>query len=355
MTEIRIDNILMPKVSVTKEGYLRGDAIVTRSGVFKYQNLDGSTRLELRHPDDILAQSSLDTLKSIPITNDHPTELVNIDNVGNLLVGMTGETVKIDGDFIISTLTITDKDTIKAINKGKREFSLGYKVDVVEEKGMFNGEEYTHRQTNVDYNHLALVEVGRAGRSARVNLDGALMQVDNITDKEDLGMVESDKKDVDKVEKVIDNNNKADEVSRNDPASVSLDKYLGIIDQLKLENAELKAVRVDSIIADRVKNRIELINKTKKVINVDSDELSIKSDREIMELVINSVDKTVKLDDKSDAYVNGRFDAIVDMNSGNNAIKRQMDNIKRTDGTIKHLDGVELLKEHFNNLRKNNG
>lgn len=341
MSDIRVDKIVIPKMSVTKDGYLRGDAIVTRTGVFKYMNADGSVRLELRHPDDIFKQDSLDTLKSIPVTNDHPRELVTTDNVDKLLVGMTGETVKLDGNSILTTLTITHKDAIDIVNSGKQELSLGYKVDVIAEDGEYEGEKYTHRQTNVDYNHLAIVEVARAGRSARINLDGALIQIDNLIDNKGLDMTEKEKETIVETE---DTKVETETVNA-DTVHVNLDKYLAIIDQLKLENAELKAARVDSIIADKVKTRIELINKTSKVINMDSDEFYNKSDREIMELVIKSADTTISLDDKSDAYVSGRFDAIIDMKADHSAIKRQMNNIK-TDSNNTCPTALSILQSH---------
>lgn len=75
--------------------------------------------------------------------------------------------------LVVSMITFIyfNKDAIEAIKRGKQELSLGYTLDVIEELGIYNGEKYTHRQKNVDYNHLALVNQGRAGRTARVNLD----------------------------------------------------------------------------------------------------------------------------------------------------------------------------------------
>jgi hypothetical protein len=38
---IRFDSVRLPKMTKTKEGYLRGEAVVSRTGVFKYRNADG--------------------------------------------------------------------------------------------------------------------------------------------------------------------------------------------------------------------------------------------------------------------------------------------------------------------------
>ena len=56
---IRFDAGNIIKITETKEGFLKGDAILTRTGVFTYVNADGSLRKELRHPDDVFVLDSL--------------------------------------------------------------------------------------------------------------------------------------------------------------------------------------------------------------------------------------------------------------------------------------------------------
>ena len=74
---------------------------------------------------------------------------------------------------IISNLLITDKKTVNDIKeKRKNELSLGYTVDLVTESGTYNGEPYDCIQTNIKYNHLAIVDEARAGPEARIALDG---------------------------------------------------------------------------------------------------------------------------------------------------------------------------------------
>ena len=73
----RFDTFQVPKVEKTKEGYLRGKVIASRAGVFEYLNFDGTVRRELRHPDEVFKTDSLDTMKMIPVTDDHPAEFVD--------------------------------------------------------------------------------------------------------------------------------------------------------------------------------------------------------------------------------------------------------------------------------------
>jgi hypothetical protein len=158
---------------ITNEGYIKANAIVTRTGVFLYKNPDGTIRKELRHPDEVFKVDSLDSMKMIPVTNGHPQErLVSAENAKRLAIGYTGETITQDGEFVLSNLMITDLASIKDVTERKRkELSLGYTVDLIPEEGSYNGQPYNFRQTNIKYNHLSIVDNARAGSEARIALD----------------------------------------------------------------------------------------------------------------------------------------------------------------------------------------
>ena len=158
---------------ITDEGYIKANAIVTRTGVFLYKNPDGTIRKELRHPDEVFKTDSLDSMKMIPVTNGHPEErLVSAENAKRLAIGYTGETITQDGEFVLSNLVITDLASIKDVTeRNRRELSLGYTVDLIPEEGSYNGQPYNFRQSNIKYNHLSIVDNARAGSEARIALD----------------------------------------------------------------------------------------------------------------------------------------------------------------------------------------
>lgn len=345
MSELRFDKVFIPKVENTPEGFLQGEAIVTRLGVFKYFNADGSERLELRHPDDVLHPDSLATLRSKPITEDHPNVMVTSENVDSFMVGLTGEDVKVDENLISTSLTITHKKAITAINNGKREFSLGYTLDTIPEEGVYNNEKYTYRQTNIRYNHLALVDAGRAGRAARINFDSVdfqniLFQGDELTNEKGSNMTTKEKINKDDLTKEIQVDSEA-----NLDVQIRFDKMQASIDHLRTENAELKAARVDSIINERVEQRFNILNKASKVINIDN--LSDKSDREIMEAVILAKDVNLDVAEKHNAYVEGRFDAIVE-SVGDESIAQQMSNLNKTNKNNDSKSLLSVMKEYQN-------
>jgi uncharacterized protein len=158
---------------ITDEGYIKANAIVTRTGVFLYKNPDGTIRKELRHPDEVFKVDSLDSMKMIPVTNGHPQErLVTAENAKRLAIGYTGETITQDGEYVLSNLLITDLASVKDVtDRNRRELSLGYTVDLIPEEGSYNDQPYNFRQTNIKYNHLSIVDNARAGSEARIALD----------------------------------------------------------------------------------------------------------------------------------------------------------------------------------------
>jgi len=160
-------------------GFLKGDGVVTRIGVFTYVNPDGTLRKELRHPDDVLRIDSLNTMRMIPITDGHPMDLVTPQNAKSLSVGNVGENIRPDGSHVVASVLINDANMIDKVHAGQKALSLGYRVDLVEEAGEYDGVRYDFRQTNVRYNHLAIVNTARAGNGAKLKFDGMNLDADD--------------------------------------------------------------------------------------------------------------------------------------------------------------------------------
>jgi hypothetical protein len=171
----RYDVAELRGVERTPQGGLRIQANLTRTGVFKYRQHDGTMRRELRHPDDVFAGSSLSTFRQAPVTNLHPAVgPVTPENWKTLAVGTVADDVRQDGAFVAASLAVQDADMIRLIEAGERkEISCGYDCDVVDEAGIYEGEAYDCRQTNIVGNHVALgpTNWGRAGRDVKLRLD----------------------------------------------------------------------------------------------------------------------------------------------------------------------------------------
>ncbi len=170
----RYDTVKLGLPKKLDDGRLIAQATLTRTGVFVYRNPDGSLRREYRSPDVVGKADSLEGLKLAPVTNNHPPVMVDASNAKQFVVGQVGQDVHMDGNHVVSTIVINDASTIACIESGsKRDVSCGYACDLVETSGVSpDGERYDALQTNVVYNHLAIVEAGRAG-SAKIRMDGA--------------------------------------------------------------------------------------------------------------------------------------------------------------------------------------
>lgn len=317
VTAFRTDRGTLNRATRTDEGYIEDEAVVTRTGVFLYQNVDGTVRRELRHPDDVFAADSLESLSMLPVTIDHPIEGVDSANAKAVAVGFTGEHPRVDGRLVKAKIRITDAEAVQAIENGRRELSMGYRTDLIEEAGTYGGEEYTHRQTAIRYNHLAVVDKARAGSVARLNLDGAAVQIDEETHMPD------------QLEKVLVSGIRYDaapEVAaelaklRKDhdetqaklaDATKRADTLEGERDALadKLKAAE--AVDHADAIREAVQNRVALIAKATGIV-ADDLKLDAMTDREIQEAVIKQDAKDLDLSGKSDDYVQARFDAAIE-------------------------------------------
>jgi hypothetical protein len=312
---IRFDSIKMPKMKRTDEGYLRGEAVVSRAGVFKYRNIDGSIRGELRHPDDIFKKDSLDSLKMIPVTNDHPPEFIDASNAHQYQVGQTGERYDVDNDEIIVSMTVTHQDAIDAIEAGKLELSMGYTVDLKQEHGDYEGIKYDARQLAPKYNHLAIVKKGRAGTCARLRFDNSCELVESVElQNQEFINLNRDKDNMKEDSGIIIDALNADK-SKLETKLAGMQSRLDLLEEEgSLARKELeteRALKTDAILEAKVMDRVDLIIKAKPFIG-DLEGVYKKTDREIMEEVINSLrSDSMDFKDLSDDYVRGVFETSI--------------------------------------------
>lgn len=165
----RLDAMPLNRTYFTEEGYLRDRPILTSTGIFEYRNPDGSTRRELRLPEDVFATESLKSYLGKPVIITHDAGLVTKDNVARYQIGtILSEGIR-SGRDVRADIIIHDTDEMK--ESGLKELSLGYNLDLEEEPGTWNGMPYDAIQRNIRINHLALVREARAGEQARLNID----------------------------------------------------------------------------------------------------------------------------------------------------------------------------------------
>jgi hypothetical protein len=194
---VRFDRGELHPAHRSKEGFLYVEGRATRAGVFLYRKADGSILRELRPPEEVGNPDSLASLARKPITNNHPPEFVDAANADQYAAGSVDPEVVWEQDhadgFVKVRGTIMRQDAIDAIDNGRLELSCGYHADIEETSGVWvdahgTKHKYDAIQRNIRYNHLALVDRGRAGKQARLRIDGqdAAYRIDMVADFEDL-------------------------------------------------------------------------------------------------------------------------------------------------------------------------
>lgn len=318
----------------TPEGYLRGRAIITNVGVFSYLNKDGTMRRELRLPEEVFKQESLDSIIGKPLTNNHPPEFVDTENVKDYEIGTIMGPINRDAYHVSAGIVVTDKQAISDIKMGKTALSCGYTLELDWTPGVWMGVPYDCIQRNIQINHVALVDKARAGDAARINLDSAAeynvqMEVDSMADKAfrtiNLDNVEYQAEDavIDALKKAQERGDSLDkEVAKLSTEKSTIEAERDTLkeknDSLVKEVTELKAKAVDGAEIDkRVNERIALLSVATKAKVEVKDGMDAKA---IKEAVVKAVFPKANLDGKNDDYIQARFDhAIEEMDKEQNA------------------------------------
>lgn len=329
------------------DGRLIVDAKLTRTGVFDYRNSDGSTRKEFRPASEVFDEASLATFPLASVTNDHPADMVTVDNASGVTVGMvTGNIRRLD-DHVAAELIIFDGRAIEAIEAGKLELSCGYHAEVDETSGTTpDGEHFDCSQKNIRINHVAIVDVGRAGPEARIRMDAAepfpkptqaSTQMDITEALQKIATLEVEKATqaarADRAEAAV-----VVAGERADKAEADRDVAL---DTVKAETA--RADKADSSINERVNALVKLRADAAAILPKDEDaaRFDTMSDREIKAAVIKTVTGFEITDDHSDVYLDGRFDgAVAQASKAGDALAgvRVAADLGRTDSTDRNSE-----------------
>ena len=277
-------------------GFIYDTPILTRSGVFVYELPNGKTRREYRPPDEVFKADSLRAYKGLPITEDHHG-LVTKNNA-HLVVGSILTEGKQDGQNLTADIVIHNT---KAVDFGKKELSVGYKVDIDETSGTTeDGEPYDVIQRNIRPNHLAIVTVGRAGNAA-LNLDAADAVEFDI--RLDSGITYQAAPEV-----IVELNklkqDAKDAVTAKDKEAARADAAEAKVKDLE---AQVEQIKQDAVSQAKVRVELENVAKAHKVeVKADS------TDRALREAVIKAIRQdNADLSQKSDGYIEAAFDIAV--------------------------------------------
>ena len=157
-------------------GWLRCEGQLSRIGIQVYRDGAGGQRRELRLPEEVFDEQSLASFAQVPLTNRHPPVMLDAKTATKYSVGAVGE-LRRNGDFTAAPILIYDAQAIEDAERGRSQLSNGYTCELddapedprlVEKWG-----HYDAIQRKIRGNHVALVDVARAGPDASLRLDAA--------------------------------------------------------------------------------------------------------------------------------------------------------------------------------------
>lgn len=356
-------------------GFLVLPARATRTGVFTYRLADGTTFKEFRPPEEVFAFDSMKTFEGKPLTNGHPPELVTTQNAKKYMVGYTSDKVERDGEWITTRAFVTDEAAINDIQEGKQQLSCGYECDLELKSGDYMGEAYDAIQRNIRYNHLAIVDLARAGNEARLTLDNADGEL--IEENEKASGDENTKIPYEEVNTMVKVKIDGIEYEVEEKVSKELERLGTEVKSLSTKidekDASIKSLtkdrdsmeaRGDALKADletekkknstkldaaeiktAAKARIELLETAKNTCDEETiAKLDSMEDLDIKKAIVKSKHSDINLDAKSEDYINAFVDAVrADLKEKDDTKNLGGEILKnRQDGT---QEGAALIKE----------
>lgn len=326
----RLDSGSLRKPQLQANGWLRVDGFLSRTGVFTYGMPDGTKRREWRPPDEVFKADSLATFDLVPVTDNHPPEFLNAANTTQYSKGAVSAP-RADGDKVAAVMLVTDAELVAKLQGGIQQVSCGYVCDLEDASGVTpQGEKYDAIQRNIRGNHVAIVPVGRAGPEVRVRMDAAGLDEEAVNPAPPaprkatpMNKIRIDGVDFDpSTEAFAQALQKRDE--RLAAEAAALKAQITAATE-KADKAEARADAAGEALAKaqaEIKDlptklradmaaRAELDSKARAVLGKDA-KLDALTPADVRRLVLSKLAPDMKLDGKSEAYVEARFDAAVE-------------------------------------------
>lgn len=378
--EFRCDRGSLQKPKRTPHGFLRCDGIAARTGVLEYLNPDGTTRRELRLPEDVFAPSALEGFEGAPLTDGHPQVPVTAENVKQYEVGNVTGPARRDGEHVAVSIVVKDPKVIAGLERGDTGLSVGYAVDLEETPGTHpQYGRYDAIQRNIVINHLAARVSPRAGNAARIRMDA-------VDVREELAGDQLDQRSGPRAEisqQQIDHRNRTTEGSSMKTAEQRADEAEAAVATLKTEVARLEALiasgaqaaetdavraamqradaaeterkKIADAFGDAVKQRVTLISQAQ--LHLDSTvKFDTMTDRQVQEAVVKRLDSSAAatLATENDDQVRGRYNTLIGLSAKNVESQKKIAEVlaKSNGGDRKDQEGEQSYDDMCRNAWK---
>lgn len=341
------DSVPVTGVRRTEDGYLVAEAFVARTGIQDYlgSEIDPNNEHGLRdvpivkvyRPESsVFHKDAMNSYAYRPMTNDHPGgEGVNAQNWKDVAVGNTGGEVIRDGQRVKVPLVLMDGKAISDFEAGKRQLSMGYGAEIIFQDGVTpEGDAYHVSLGPMKMNHLSLVHSARAGEEFRIgdskpnNPTGGHDMADALrkllVDGISIDVTEQGAQAIEKL-----NSKLADAATATQTLTDAHATAIALKDaELAKKDAEIDALKgkqlSDADIDKRVTARADLISKAKSIADAD---YTGKTDADIRKAVVVAKLGDATVAGKADAYIDARFEILVEdaaKNPANDPFRQHM-------------------------------
>lgn len=341
------DSVPVTGVRRTEDGYLVAEAFVARTGIQDYlgSEIDPNNEHGLRdvpivkvyRPESsVFHKDAMNSYAYRPMTNDHPGgEGVNAQNWKDVAVGNTGGEVIRDGQRVKVPLVLMDGKAISDFEAGKRQLSMGYGAEIIFQDGVTpEGDAYHVSLGPMKMNHLSLVHSARAGEEFRIgdskpnNPTGGHDMADSLrkllVDGISIDVTEQGAQAIEKL-----NSKLADAATATQTLTDAHATAIALKDaELAKKDAEIDALKgkqlSDADIDKRVTARADLISKAKSIADAD---YTGKTDADIRKAVVVAKLGDAAVAGKADAYIDARFEILVEdaaKNPANDPFRQHM-------------------------------
>lgn len=345
------------------DGRLLVPVTLTRTGIFNYRYedifgdeehpeyprsmfKDGIIKV-YRSFEEVSKEKSLESMKGMFFTDEHPEEEVSGGNWKELSKGIFSTEIKISEKkynsysihFFDSFVTVADPAIIKIIkDRIKEQISLGYTAGFIFKKGTFGGKTYDAEQVDIEHNHGALVVSGRAGSNVKIKTRiGDLQTIhtdieEYVSDDNNLKSEEKEKFMIIRGKKItVDEMGElliSQELEEKDKEINALNDKVKVVDSLEAKVLKLEKDLKDSQsvnINDLVNERFEIIEKAKHFIK-DKDLLNM-SNQDLMKESVQSFYGEKDLSGRSEVFFKDSFE-LLEIPKDNEGSKPQRQSLK---------------------------
>jgi hypothetical protein len=337
------------------------DATVARTGIYDYAGYEVG-RPEMRRariyrpPEEVFSRETMRSLAAIPVTIDHPNELVDTKNWNKFAKGETSDDdIVRDGEAVRVPFILRDETAIRQVEDGKHELSPGYTAVIDWTAGQIDGGgEYDGVVRSIRYNHLAIVDRARGGSQCRIGDEE--LEEDDVPGETKAMLVDGFQVQVtDQAEAAITKllAQRTELTDRAEKAETDLAAATEAKGKVEGENAVLKQQVKDATdpaaLQKAASERAALCDKAKAI--VPAIKLDGKTDAEIRKEVVQSkLGDAAK--DMDDAQIQGAFatlSATVKPSKSGDAIIDTMRETHLADGET--LDGLIEARDKANAAR----